>query len=179
VAAEGVAKIVVVSDEPDKYPSGYFASDIEVHDRDDLDAVQRKLRETPGCTVLLYDQTCAAEKRRRRKRGKFPVPLRRVVINELVCEAAATAGSSRTACRSRRSRPSTAGKRTIDQSSCNKDFSVREGLLPELRHRRGRHAPEAEKGRRPASFPTCPIPCGRRQRSRTASWSRASAAPAS
>src|SRR4029450_9531339 len=73
-AAEGVSKIVGVSDEPDKYPSGYFTSDIEIHGREDLDEVQRKLRNTPGCTVLLYDQTCAAEKRRRRKRGKYPDP---------------------------------------------------------------------------------------------------------
>ncbi len=91
-AAEGVAKIVVVTDEPDKYAAGYFAGDVAVHHRRDLDAVQRELRDTPGCTVLLYDQTCAAEKRRRRKRGKFPDPARRVFINELVCEGCGDCG---------------------------------------------------------------------------------------
>ncbi len=130
VAAEGVAKIVVVSDEPDKYPSGYFASDIEVHDRDDLDAVQRKLRETPGCTVLLYDQTCAAEKRRRRKRGKFPDPAKRVVINELVCEGCGDCGIKSNCVSVAPVETEFGRKRTIDQSSCNKDFSCVKGFCP-------------------------------------------------
>ena len=69
VAAEGVKRIVVVTDEPEKYPSGYFASDIRIHHRDELDAVQRELRDVPGVTALIYDQTCAADKRRRLKRG--------------------------------------------------------------------------------------------------------------
>ena len=85
-AAEGVSKIVVVSDEPDKYPAKTFTDDIEIHHRDDLDAVQKQLRETTATTILLYDQTCAAEKRRRRKRGKFPETGKRAVINELVCQ---------------------------------------------------------------------------------------------
>ena len=130
VAAEGVAKIVVVSDEPDKYPSGYFASDIEIHDRDDLDAVQRKLRETKGCTVLLYDQTCAAEKRRRRKRGKFPDPAKRVVINELVCEGCGDCGIKSNCVSVAPVETEFGRKRTIDQSSCNKDFSCVKGFCP-------------------------------------------------
>src|SRR6478609_4067650 len=92
VAAEGVKRIVVVTDEPEKYPSGYFSSDIRIHHRDELDAVQRELREVPGVSVLLYDQTCAAEKRRRRKRGTLPDPDKRVVINELVCEGCGDCG---------------------------------------------------------------------------------------
>ncbi|MBX6370587.1 MAG: indolepyruvate ferredoxin oxidoreductase family protein, partial [Rhodospirillales bacterium] len=79
--AEGVSRIVVVSDQPEKYPPG-----IAARHRDDLDAIQRELREEKGVTVLVYDQTCAAEKRRRRKRGKMEDPKRRVFINDLVCE---------------------------------------------------------------------------------------------
>src|SRR5690554_664461 len=87
VAAEGVERIAVVSDEPGKYPrDAGFAPGVTVHHRDELEAVQREMRETPGVTVIVYDQTCAAEKRRRRKRGTFPDPARRVVINEMVCE---------------------------------------------------------------------------------------------
>ncbi|MEO8304582.1 MAG: indolepyruvate ferredoxin oxidoreductase family protein [Betaproteobacteria bacterium] len=130
VAAEGVAKIVVVSDEPDKYPSGYFASDIEIYGRDDLDAVQRRLRETAGCTVLLYDQTCAAEKRRRRKRGKYPDPAKRVVINELVCEGCGDCGIKSNCVSVAPVETEFGRKRTIDQSSCNKDFSCVNGFCP-------------------------------------------------
>src|SRR5256886_2681668 len=129
-AAEGVKKIVVVSDEPDKYPSGYFASDIAVHHRNDLDAVQRELRETLGCTILLYDQTCAAEKRRRRKRGKFPDPAKRVFINELVCEGCGDC-SVKSNCLSVVPLETEFGrKRAIDQSSCNKDYSCVKGFCP-------------------------------------------------
>jgi indolepyruvate ferredoxin oxidoreductase len=129
-AAEGVARIVVVSDEPDKYPSGYFAGDIAVHHRRDLDAVQRELRDTPGCTVLLYDQTCAAEKRRRRKRGKFPDPARRVVINELVCEGCGDCGVKSNCVSVAPVETEFGRKRTIDQSSCNKDYSCINGFCP-------------------------------------------------
>src|ERR1051326_7020918 len=87
LAAEGVHPIVVVTDEPDKYPPGTeFPHGATVRHRDDLDAVQRELREIEGVTAIVYDQSCAAEKRRRRKRGRFPDPPRRVVINDLVCE---------------------------------------------------------------------------------------------
>ncbi|HEX9559236.1 MAG TPA: indolepyruvate ferredoxin oxidoreductase family protein, partial [Reyranella sp.] len=87
VAAEGAKKVVVVTDEPDKYPlNADFAPGVTVRHRDELDAVQRELREIPGLTVLVYDQTCAAEKRRRRKRGTFPDPAKRVFINDAVCE---------------------------------------------------------------------------------------------
>ena len=130
VAAEGVSKIVVVSDDPEKYPTGYFAPNIEIHDRDDLDAVQRKLRETPGCTVLLYDQTCAAEKRRRRKRGKYPDPATRVVINELVCEGCGDCGIKSNCVSVAPVETEFGRKRTIDQSSCNKDFSCVKGFCP-------------------------------------------------
>src|ERR1700720_3292666 len=130
VAAEGVKKIVVVTDEPEKYPSGHFASDIEIHHRADLDRVQRTLRDTPGVTVLLYDQTCAAEKRRRRKRGKYPDPAKRVVINELVCEGCGDCGVKSNCVSVAPVETEFGRKRTIDQSSCNKDFSCVNGFCP-------------------------------------------------
>ena len=87
VHAEGVKKLVIVSDEPDKYPVGtHWPTGTTVHHRDELDQVQRDLREIPGTTVLIYDQTCAAEKRRRRKRGLFPDPAKRAFINDRACE---------------------------------------------------------------------------------------------
>ena len=129
-AAEGVGKIVVVSDEPDKYSSGYFAPEIEIHHRDELDRVQRALRDTPGVTVLLYDQTCAAEKRRRRKRGKYPDPAKRVVINELVCEGCGDCGIKSNCVSVVPLETEFGRKRTIDQSSCNKDYSCVNGFCP-------------------------------------------------
>jgi len=157
VAAEGVSKIIVVSDEPDKYPSGYFASDVEVHGRDDLDDVQRKLRNTPGCTVLLYDQTCAAEKRRRRKRGKFPDPAKRVVINELVCEGCGDCGIKSNCVSVAPVETEFGRKRTIDQSSCNKDYSCVNGFCPSFVTVEGgslRKPKKAEAG----EFPALPEP---------------------
>jgi indolepyruvate ferredoxin oxidoreductase len=130
VAAEGVGRIVVVSDEPDKYPPHTFAGDIAIRHRDELDAVQRELRDTPGCTVLLYDQTCAAEKRRRRKRGKFPDPARRVFINELVCEGCGDCGVKSNCVSVAPVETEWGRKRTIDQSSCNKDYSCVKGFCP-------------------------------------------------
>ena len=130
VAAEGVKRIIVVSDEPDKYPSGYFSGDIRIHHRDELDAVQRELRDIPGVTVLLYDQTCAAEKRRRRKRGKFPDPAKRVVINELVCEGCGDCGVQSNCVSVAPVETEFGRKRTIDQSSCNKDYSCVKGFCP-------------------------------------------------
>ena len=128
--AEGVKKVAVVSDEPDKYPAGYFEPGIEIHHRDDLDAVQRTLRDTEGCTILLYDQTCAAEKRRRRKRGKFPDPAKRVVINELVCEGCGDCGIKSNCVSVAPLETEFGRKRTIDQSSCNKDYSCVNGFCP-------------------------------------------------
>jgi indolepyruvate ferredoxin oxidoreductase len=131
VQAEGVKTIVVVSDDTDKYPSDAgFASGIAIEHRRELDAVQRRLRETPGVSVLIYDQTCAAEKRRRRKRGDMVDPPRRVFINHRVCEGCGDC--SRTSnCLSVLPLETPFGrKRTIDQSSCNKDYSCAEGFCP-------------------------------------------------
>ncbi|MCP4327711.1 MAG: indolepyruvate ferredoxin oxidoreductase family protein [Alphaproteobacteria bacterium] len=131
VAAEGVGRIAVVSDEPDKYPVGTnFAAGVTFHHRDDLDAVQRELREWKGVSVLLYDQTCAAEKRRRRKRGLFPDPPKRIFINERVCEGCGDC-SVQSNCLSVIPVETEFGrKRKIDQSSCNKDYSCLKGFCP-------------------------------------------------
>jgi indolepyruvate ferredoxin oxidoreductase len=131
VAAEGAKRVVVVTDEPHKYPAGTNWPDaLTVHHRDDLDAVQRELAAIPGCTVLIYDQTCAAEKRRRRKRGQFPDPDRRVIINELVCEGCGDCGVQSNCVSVQPLETEFGRKRTIDQSSCNKDFSCLKGFCP-------------------------------------------------
>src|SRR4051812_26897910 len=131
VAAEGARRIVVVSDEPKKYPPGTkWPEGVTFHHRDDLQAVQKDLSEVPGCTVLIYDQTCAAEKRRRRKRGTFPDPEKRVIINELVCEGCGDCGVKSNCVSVQPLETEFGRKRTIDQSSCNKDYSCVKGFCP-------------------------------------------------
>jgi indolepyruvate ferredoxin oxidoreductase len=131
VAAEGAKRVVVVTDEPDKYPSGTaWPAGLTIHHRDDLNEVQKSLAEIPGVTVLIYDQTCASEKRRRRKRGKFPDPDKRVIINELVCEGCGDCGVKSNCVSVQPLETEWGRKRTIDQSSCNKDFSCVKGFCP-------------------------------------------------
>ena len=131
VSAEGVKRIAVVSDEPDKYPSGIdWPKGITFHHRDDLDEVQRDFATVPGTSVLIYDQTCAAEKRRRRKRGTFPDPDKRVIINELVCEGCGDCGVKSNCVSVQPLTTEWGRKRTIDQSSCNKDYSCVKGFCP-------------------------------------------------
>jgi indolepyruvate ferredoxin oxidoreductase len=131
VAAEGARAVVVVTDEPDKYPLGAaFASGTTVRHRDQLDAVQKDLREIEGVTVLIYDQTCAAEKRRRRKRGLMVDPPKRVVINELVCEGCGDCGLASNCVSIVPVETELGRKRQIDQSSCNKDYSCLQGFCP-------------------------------------------------
>jgi len=131
VRAEGVERIAVVSDEPGKYGgAAAFPERTTFHHRDDLDAVQRELREVKGVSALIYDQTCAAEKRRRRKRGTFPDPDRRVVINELVCEGCGDCGVKSNCVSVQPVETEFGRKRRIDQSSCNKDFSCVNGFCP-------------------------------------------------
>jgi indolepyruvate ferredoxin oxidoreductase len=131
VAAEGASRVVVVTDEPWKYASSEdWPRGLTIHHRDDLDAVQRELAAIPGVTVLIYDQTCAAEKRRRRKRGKFPDPDKRVIINELVCEGCGDCGVKSNCVSVQPLDTEWGRKRTIDQTSCNKDFSCVKGFCP-------------------------------------------------
>src|SRR5579863_6523787 len=131
VAAEGAKRVVVVTDEPDKYPPATaWPAGATVHHRDDLIAVQKELAEVPGVTVMIYDQTCAAEKRRRRKRHTFPDPDKRVIINELVCEGCGDCGVKSNCVSVQPLETEWGRKRTIDQSSCNKDFSCVKGFCP-------------------------------------------------
>lgn len=131
LAAEGVKRIVVVTDQLEKYKGVKdLAPGIPVLRRDQMEAVQKELREYPSVSAIIYDQTCAAEKRRRRKRGKFPDPARRVMINEAVCEGCGDC-SSKSNCISVVPVETEFGhKREIDQSSCNKDFTCLEGFCP-------------------------------------------------
>ena len=131
VAAEGAKRVVVVTDEPNKYPHGTaWPAGLTIHHRDDLIAVQKELAEIPGVTVLIYDQTCAAEKRRRRKRHTYPDPDKRVIINELVCEGCGDCGVQSNCVSVQPLDTEWGRKRTIDQSSCNKDFSCVKGFCP-------------------------------------------------
>ena len=161
--AEGVSSIVVVSDEPNKYPIGTeWAPGVSIEHRDRLDAIQRDFREREGVTVILYDQTCAAEKRRRRKRGLYPDPAHRVFINEAVCEGCGDC-SVQSNCLSVVPLETEFGrKRAIDQSSCNKDFSCLKGFCPSFVSVRGGklRKPEGATKRRPGEspFPALPEP---------------------
>ncbi|MFZ3128116.1 MAG: indolepyruvate ferredoxin oxidoreductase family protein [Rhodoferax sp.] len=128
--AEGAAKIVVVTDEPEKYAGVELAAGVTVHHRDELDSIQKAFREIKGTTVIIYDQTCATEKRRRRKRGTLVDPAKRVVINELVCEGCGDC-SVQSNCISVEPLETEFGrKRQINQSTCNKDYSCVKGFCP-------------------------------------------------
>ena len=130
VLAEGVEKLVIVTDEPTKYPTGFIPSGVPVHHRRDLDLVQRQLSEIDGVTALIYDQTCAAEKRRRRKTGEFPDPDKRAFINASVCEGCGDCGVKSNCVAVSPLETELGRKRAIDQSACNKDFSCVEGFCP-------------------------------------------------
>jgi indolepyruvate ferredoxin oxidoreductase len=159
VAAEGARRVVVVTDEPHKYASGTkWPEGLTVHHRDDLDAVQRELSQIPGCTVLIYDQTCAAEKRRRRKRGQFPDPDKRVIINELVCEGCGDCGVQSNCVSVQPLETEFGRKRTIDQSSCNKDFSCVKGFCPSFVTVEGAQLKKGSGVAAPADQPPLPEP---------------------
>lgn len=131
LTAEGVGRVLVITDDVTRYAdrSG-LPSGVDVRDRRDLLAVEKDLQVTPGVTAIIYDQTCAAEKRRRRKRGAFPDPARRYFINPAVCEGCGDCGKQSN-CVSLYPEPTPFGvKRRIDQSSCNKDYSCVEGFCP-------------------------------------------------
>ncbi len=128
--AEGAAKIVIVTDEPEKYDGVTLVPDVGVRHRDELDAIQKQLRQIKGATVIIYDQTCATEKRRRRKRGTLVDPAKRVVINELVCEGCGDCGVQSNCLSVEPLETEFGRKRQINQSTCNKDFSCVNGFCP-------------------------------------------------
>lgn len=128
--AEGVRPVRLVSEDPAQYAGAALPRDVSVHHRDDLDAIQRALRKVKGVSAIVYEQTCAAEKRRRRKRGKLLDPDKRVFINPDVCEGCGDC-SVQSNCISVQPLETEFGrKRKIDQSTCNKDFSCVKGFCP-------------------------------------------------
>ncbi|MBL8535267.1 MAG: indolepyruvate ferredoxin oxidoreductase family protein [Betaproteobacteria bacterium] len=130
VLAEGARKAVLVTEDPSRYAQGALPAGVPVRHRSELDEVQRELREEPGCTVIIYEQTCAAEKRRRRKRKALPDPPVRMVINDAVCEGCGDC-SAKSGCVSIEPLETPLGrKRRINQSSCNKDYSCAKGFCP-------------------------------------------------
>jgi len=130
LVAEGVKRLVIVSDQPEKYEGAALEAGVTVHHRDELDRLQREFREIPGTTAIIYDQTCATEKRRRRKRGKMVDPAKRTVINELVCEGCGDCGVQSNCLSVEPVETEFGRKRRINQNTCNKDFSCVKGFCP-------------------------------------------------
>ncbi|MFT4853646.1 MAG: indolepyruvate ferredoxin oxidoreductase [Candidatus Azotimanducaceae bacterium] len=130
VRSEGVQRIAVVSDDIDKYERREFPVGTSFDHRDDLDAVQCELREFTGTSILIFDQTCAAEKRRRRKKGEMLDPLVRPVINTAVCEGCGDCGLASNCLSVTPDETEYGRKRKIEQSSCNKDMSCVKGFCP-------------------------------------------------
>lgn len=156
---EGIRRIAIVSDEPDKYPSrADFADGVTFHHRDDLNAVQMELREIPGCTVMIFDQTCAAEKRRRRKRGSMSDPEQRVVINAEICEGCGDCGVQSNCLSLLPEETERGRKRSIDQSACNKDFSCVRGFCPSFVTVKGGTLRKPEAMASNIKFPELPLP---------------------
>ena len=132
VESEGVKQVVVVSDDIDKYDAirSLFPAGTEFFDRTELDTVQRRLREVAGVTVLIYEQTCAAEKRRRRKKGELVDPPKRLLINEAVCEGCGDCTVQSNCVAVLPVETALGRKRKIDQTACNKDYSCEKGFCP-------------------------------------------------
>ncbi|TMH11634.1 MAG: indolepyruvate ferredoxin oxidoreductase family protein, partial [Betaproteobacteria bacterium] len=165
--AEGAKKIVVVTDEPEKYEqhkSGApirLAPGVTVHHRDELDTIQKQLREIEGTTVIVYDQTCATEKRRRRKRGTMVEPAKRVIINELVCEGCGDCSVASNCLSVEPVETEFGRKRRINQNSCNKDYSCVNGFCPSFITVEGGQlkSKKADKARpNPFALPALPDP---------------------
>ena len=156
LAAEGVAKIAVTTDEPRRYRRTRLAPGVKVHDRAELAAVEAELAATPGVTVLIHDQMCAAERRRLRRRGKLAEPPARAWINERVCEGCGDCGEQ-SGCLSVEPVQTELGRRTrIHQQSCNKDMSCLRGDCPSfLTVRPSKRAPQIQPP--PAALPDPPL----------------------
>jgi indolepyruvate ferredoxin oxidoreductase len=158
--AEGVERIALVSDDIDKFDRRGFPAGTTFHDRRDLDAVQRDLREVEGVSILIYEQTCAAEKRRRRKRGRMPEVREHVFINELVCEGCGDCSVESNCLSVEPVKTEFGPKRRINQSTCNKDFSCLNGFCPSfvtVTGARQTQRPQAS-GRIEAALATLPEP---------------------
>ncbi|HJT13677.1 MAG TPA: indolepyruvate ferredoxin oxidoreductase family protein [Dongiaceae bacterium] len=130
LTAEALAKITIVTDRPEIYRGVTLPAGVAVHHRDELDAIQREMRGIKGVTAIIYDQTCAAEKRRRRKRGLMEDPAKRVFINEEVCEGCGDCSKASNCLSVIPLETAMGRKRAIDQSSCNKDYSCLNGFCP-------------------------------------------------
>ena len=152
--AEGAIKIVVVTDEPEKYDGAKLVDGVTVHHRDELDTIQRQFREIKGTTVIIYDQTCATEKRRRRKRGTMVDPAKRVVINELVCEGCGDCGVQSNCLSVEPLETEFGRKRQINQSTCNKDMSCLKGFCPSFVTVEGGQLKKKSKSGGASAFPS-------------------------
>ena len=145
--AEGAVKVTIVTDEPRKYDGVQgLPEGIAIRHRDELDAVQREFREIKGTTVIIYDQTCATEKRRRRKRGTMAEPDERVLINQLVCEGCGDCGEQSNCLSIEPLETEFGRKRRINQSTCNKDFSCVKGFCPSFVTVKGGQLRKKDKG---------------------------------
>jgi len=158
--AEGVSEVVLVSDEPEKYANANLPVEVKVHHRDDMEMVQRRLREQKGVTVLVYEQPCATERRRLRKRGKWADPAKRSFINAAVCEGCGDC-STVSNCLSIEPLETPLGrKRQINQNSCNKDFTCVEGFCPSFVsvHGGALRKPAKVSSQTSAALPEPPLP---------------------
>lgn len=128
--AEGVSRIAILAEDPGRHAGTRWPAGVTLHPRSALDSVQRELKDIRGVTGLIYDQVCATEKRRRRKRGLMPQPAQRVVINERVCEGCGDCSRASNCLSVVPVETEFGRKRAIDQSSCNRDMTCRDGFCP-------------------------------------------------
>jgi indolepyruvate ferredoxin oxidoreductase len=156
--AEGAQRIAIVTDEPEKYEGANLVADVHVYHRTLLDQVQREMREVKGCTVIIYDQTCATEKRRRRKRGTMVDPAVRVLINDLVCEGCGDCGVQSNCLSVEPLETEFGRKRTINQNTCNKDTSCLKGFCPSFVTVEGGQLKKKAKGVSRIALPDIALP---------------------
>ena len=156
--AEGAKRIAIVTDEPEKYEGADLVADVNVYHRTLLDQVQREMREVKGCTVIIYDQTCATEKRRRRKRGTMVDPAVRVLINDLVCEGCGDCGVQSNCLSVEPLETEFGRKRTINQNTCNKDTSCLKGFCPSFVTVEGGQLKKKAKGVSRIALPDIELP---------------------
>jgi len=161
MAAEGVKRIALVTEDLARYEDrSQLPSIVTINDRKDLDVLQNELKNVPGVSVLIYDQTCAAEKRRRRKKGEYPKADVRVIINEAVCEGCGDCGVKSNCVSILPVETELGRKRMIDQSSCNQDYSCIEGFCPSFVTVKGGQVRRSKAARnaKESDFPALPAP---------------------